>query len=96
MKPEVTHPAIFFFVKHKEDLAGGTTAAKISPPPCDRSNTAGTRAPEEPGTRTPEELGAGAPEELEPNDRLLQKAKTKSEQEKVLNKTKKSKQLTGA
>ena len=62
-------------------------AAKTSPPPYDRSGTAGTgapeepetRTPEEPETRTPEELGAGAPEELEPNDRLLQKAKTKSE-----------------
>ena len=96
MKPEVTHPAIFFFVKHKEDLAGGMTAAKTSPPPCDRSGTASTGAPEEPRARTPEELGARAPEELEPNDRLLQKAKTKSEQEKALNKTKTSKQLTGA
>ena len=66
MKPEVTHPAIFFFVKHKEDLVGGTTAAKTSPPPYDRSGVAGTGAPEE--------LGAGAPEELEPNDRLLQKS----------------------
>ena len=74
MKPEVTHPAIFFFVKHKEDLAGGTTAAKTSPPPYDRSDTAGTRAPEEPGTGALEELSAGAPEELEPNDRLLQKS----------------------
>ena len=74
MKPEVTHPAIFFFVKHKEDLAGGTTAAKTSPPPYDRSGAAGTGAPEEPGTGAPEELGAGAPEELEPNDRLLQKS----------------------
>ena len=74
MKPEVTHPAIFFFVKHKEDLAGGTTAAKTSPPPYDRSGTAGTGAPEEPGTGAPEELGAGAPDELEPNDLLLQKS----------------------
>ena len=74
MKPEVTHPAIFFFVKHKEDLAGGTTAAKTSPPHCDRSGAASTGAPEEPGTGAPEELGAGAPEELEPNDRLLQKS----------------------
>jgi len=74
MKPEVTHPAIFFFVKHKEDLAGGTTAAKTSLPPCDRSGAAGTGAPEEPGTGAPEELGAGALEELEPNDRLLQKS----------------------
>ena len=74
MKPEVTHPAIFFFVKHKEDLAGGTTAAKTSPPPYDRSGTAGTGAPEEPGTKALEELGAGAPEEVEPNDRLLQKS----------------------
>ena len=71
-------------------------AAKTSPPPYDRSGTAGTGAPEEPETRTLEELGAGALEELEPNDRLLQKAKTKSEQENALNKTKTSKQLTGA
>ena len=40
-------------------------AAKTSPPPCDRSGAAGTRATEE--------LGARAPEELEPDDRLLQK-----------------------
>ena len=40
-------------------------AAKTSPPPCDRSGAAGTRAPEE--------LGARAPEELVPDDRLLQK-----------------------
>ena len=39
--------------------------AKTSPPPCDRSGAAGTRAPEE--------LGAGAPEELIPDDRLIQK-----------------------
>ena len=95
MKPEFTHPAIFFFVKQKEDLAGGTTAAKTPPPPYDRSGTAGTRAPEEPSIRAPEELGAGAPEEFEPNDRLLQKVKTKSEQENTLNKTKTNKQLTG-
>ena len=44
MKPEVTHPAIFFFVKHKEDLTGGTTAEKTSPPPCYRSSAAGTGA----------------------------------------------------
>ena len=74
MKPEVTHPAIFFFVKHKEHLTGGTIAAKTSPPPCDRSGAAGTGAPEEPGIRAPEELDAGALEELEPNDRLLQKS----------------------
>ena len=57
---------------------------------------ASTGALEEPGTRALEEIGAGAPEELEPNDRLLQKAKTKSEQEKALSKTKTSKQLTAA
>jgi len=37
-------------------------------------------------------VDTGTPEELEPNDRLLQKrAKTESEQEKVLNKTKTNK-----
>ena len=78
-KPEFTHPAIFFFVKQKEDLVGGTMVAKTSPPPCDGGGMVNT----------------GTPEELEPNDRLLQKrAKTKSEQEKMLNKTKTSKQLT--
>ena len=61
IKPEFTHSAIFFFIKPKEDIAGGTTAAKTSPPPCDRSDSAGT----------------GAPEELEPDDRLLQENKTK-------------------
>ena len=48
-------------------------AAKISPPPCDRSGAAGTGATEKLGTGAPEELGAGAPEELVPDDRLLQK-----------------------
>ena len=80
MKPEFTDPAIFFFVKEKEDLAGGTTVAKTSPPPSDGGGVVDTRTPEE----------------LKPNDCLLQKAKTKSEQEKALNKTKTSKQLTGA
>ena len=61
MKPEFTHSAIFFFIKPKEDLAGGTTAAKTSPPPCGRSGAAGTRASEE----------------LEPDVRLLQENKTK-------------------
>ena len=80
-KPEFTHPAIFFFVKQKEDLAGGTTVAKTSPPPCDGGGVVDT----------------GTPEELEPNDRLLQKrARTKLEQEEVLNKRKTSKQLTDA
>ena len=60
-KPEFTHSAIFFFIKPKEDLTGGTTTAKISPPPYDGGGVAGTRAPEE----------------LELNDRLLQKNKTK-------------------
>ena len=79
-KPESTHPAIFF-VKQKEDLAGGTTVAKTSPPPYDWGGVVDT----------------GTPEELEPNDRLLQKrARTKSEQEEVLNKRKTSKQLTDA
>ena len=81
MKLEFTHPAIFFFVKQKEDLARGTTVAKTSPPPYDGCGVVDTRTPEE----------------LKPNDHLLQKrAKTKSEQEKVLNKTKTSKQLTNA
>ena len=81
MKPEFTHPAIFFFVKQKEDLAGGTTAAKTSTPPCDGGGVVDT----------------GTPEELEPNDRLLQKrARMKLEQEEVLNKRKTSKQLTDA
>ena len=34
-------------MKPKEDLTGGTTAAKTSPPPYDRSGAAGTRASEE-------------------------------------------------
>ena len=80
-KPEFTHLAIFFFVKQKEDLVGGTTTAKTSPPPYDGGGVVDT----------------GTPEELKPNDRLLQKrARTKSEQEEVLNKRKTSKQLTDA
>ena len=53
MKPEVTHPTISFFVKHKEDLAGGTTVAITD-----------TGAPEEVGAGTAEELGIGGAEEL--------------------------------
>ena len=63
-KPEVTHPTIFFFVKHKEGLAGGTTAAKTFPPLGDRSGVADTGAPEEAGARAAEELGIGSAEEL--------------------------------
>ena len=78
-KPKSTHPAIFFFVKQKEDLAGGTTAAKMSPPLGGRRGIAGAGAPEELGTRATEELGtgaieeagAGASEELISDDRLL-------------------------
>ena len=62
-KLESTHPAIFFFAKQKEDLAGGTTAAKTSPPLGGRSGIAGTGAPEEAGTRATEELNTGATEE---------------------------------
>ena len=64
MKPEVTHPAIFFFIKHKEDLAGGTTAAKSSPPLGDRSGIADTGAPEEARAGAAEELSIGSAEEL--------------------------------
>ena len=56
-------------------------AAKTSPPPCDRSDTAGTGAPEE--------LGAGALEELVPDDHLLQKDQDqKSKQKEGFNKRK--------
>ena len=48
-------------------------ATKTSPPPCDRSGAAGTRATEELGTGAMKEPGAGASEELIPNDRLLQR-----------------------
>ena len=48
-------------MKPKEDLTGGTTAAKTSPPPCDGSSMA----------------GIGVLEELEPDVRLLQENKTK-------------------
>ena len=88
-KPESTHPATFFFAKQKEDLAGGTTAAKTSLPLGDRSGIAGTRALEEPGTRPTEELGTGAieelgvgaSEELVPDDHLLQKDQDQSQNE---------------
>ena len=81
MKPESTHPATFSFAKQKEDLVGGTTAAKMSPPLGGRSSIAGTEALEEAGTGATEELnigateetGAGASEEPIPDVRLLQK-----------------------
>ena len=87
MKPESTHPAIFLFVKQKEDLAGETTIAKTSPPLGGRSGIAGTGASEELGTRATEEPGTGAIEEpragtleeLVPNDRLLQKDQDQSQ-----------------
>ena len=63
-KPEVTRPTIFFFVKHKEGLAGGTTAAKTFPPLGDRSGVADTRASDEAGAEAAEELGIGSAEEL--------------------------------
>jgi len=63
MKPESTHPATFF-AKQKEGLAGGTTAAKTSPPLGGRSGIANTRAPEEASPGVSEELGTGATEEL--------------------------------
>ena len=47
--------------RRTEDLRGGTIAAKISPPLCNRSGVVGTRAPEE----------------LELDDRLLQENKAK-------------------
>ena len=78
IKPEFTHSAIFF-IKPKEDLVGGTTAAKTSLPPCDRSGAACTGALEElePPCDRSGAAGAGALEELEPDDRLLQENKTK-------------------
>ena len=64
MKPEFTHLATFFLAKPKEDLAGGTTVAKTSPPLGDRSSIADTGAPEEAGAGAVEEHGTGAVEEL--------------------------------
>ena len=89
-KPESTHLAIFFFIKQKEDLAGGTMAAKMSPSLGGRSSVASTGAPEELDTRATEELGTGATEEpgvgaseeLIPDDRLLQKDQDQSQNKK--------------
>ena len=64
MKPESTHPATFFLTKPKEDLTGGTTAAKTSPPLGDRSGIADTGAPEEARAGATEELGTEGAEEL--------------------------------
>ena len=64
MKPESTHPATFFLTKPKEDLAGGTTVAKTSPPLGDRSGIADTGAPEEARAGAAEELSTGGMEEL--------------------------------
>ena len=64
MKPKSTHPATFFLTKPKEDLAGGTTAAKTSLPLGDRSGIADTGAQEEAGARAIEELSTGGVEEL--------------------------------
>ena len=64
MKLESTHLATFFLAKPKEDLAGGTTAAKTSPQLGDRSGKANTGAPKEARARATEELGTGGAEEL--------------------------------
>ena len=104
-KPESTHPAMFFFVKQKEDLVGGTTAVKTSQPLGGRSGIAGTGALEELGTRATEEPssgaieepGVGASEELIPDDRLLQKDQDQSQNKKEgFNSRKIRKQLTTA
>jgi hypothetical protein len=73
MTPESTHLATSFFAKPKEGLAGGTTTAKTSSPPDDRSGIADTGATEEAGARAVEELctrgavelGTGATKELD-------------------------------
>ena len=86
MKPEVTHSTIFFFVKHKEGLAGGTTAAKTFPPLGDRSGVADTRASEEAGAEAAEELGIGSAEELgtkELNTRASEEAGAETSEELV-------------
>jgi len=57
----MTHSTILFFIKPKEDLTGGTMAAKTSPPLYDRSGVA----------------GAGAPEELKLDGRLLKEGTSK-------------------
>ena len=54
-------------------------AAKTSPPLGDRSDIAGTGAPEELSTEATEELDVGAPEELVPDDRLLQRNQDQSQ-----------------
>ena len=64
MKPESSHLATFFLAKPKEDLAGGTTVAKTSPPLGGRSGIAGTRALEEARAGAAEELSTGGMEEL--------------------------------
>jgi len=78
-KLESTHLATFFSAKPKEDLAGGTTVAKMSPPLGGSSGIAGTRAPEEAGTGAPEELGTGAPEE--PSTRATEELNTGATEE---------------
>ena len=54
-------------------------AAKTSPPLCDRSGIADTRAPKELDNGATEGLGAGALEELVPDDRLLQRNQDQSQ-----------------
>ena len=89
MEPESTHPATFFLVKPKEDLTGGTTMAKTSPPLGDRSGIADTGAPEEAGAGAAEELGTGAMEELgtkatkELNTRASEEAGTGASEEPI-------------
>jgi len=88
-KLESTHLATFFSAKPKEDLAGGTTVAKMSPPLGDRSGIANTGAPEEAGARAAEELGTRATEELgtkatkELNTRALEEAGTGASEEPI-------------
>ena len=79
-KPESTHPATFF-AKQKEDLVGGTTAAKTSPPLGGSSGIASTRALEELGTEATEELGTRAIEEL--NTRATEETNTGASEEPI-------------
>ena len=104
-KSESTHLAIFFFVKQKEDLAGGTTIAKMSPPLGGRSGIAGTgaseeldtRATKEPGSGAMEEPKAGASEELVSDGQLLQRGQDQSQnKEEEFSSKKIRKQLTAA
>ena len=63
-KARIYSPDYYFLREAKRKPRGGTTTAKTSPPPSDRSGTADNGAAEEAGARAVEELRTGGAVQL--------------------------------